>query len=470
MKQTVLSFMLSVLGLTMVTAQDDPVLVTVNGNGIPRSEFEYFLNKNNTDAVLDSKAMSKYMDMFIDFKLKVIAAEEAGLDTTRAFIDEFSEYRGYQVDEFLTDSSYLEFLARQTFEASQAEVGPKGLANVGVITVYPRSMEQKDIDVAYFRLDSIIKCLAQGDNFSKLAMECSQDERASVGGQMGWIPASALPQSIADVVFELNAGEVTEPLFSTYGYQLYTVFGRQFFNDFEEHRASIYSWIKENGTDVLARRHRAEVIADSLGWKGLTGEEALARVDSMLEEINPEFRLISQEYHDGLLLFEISNREVWEKAAADTLAIKEYFKEHQSRYDYANPRFEGLVLFAKSEEAYRDLQEYVKGVPESRLVEKIVEFNMDSVRVRVLRGPFSKGENQYADKIVFGEGDFTPMRLFPYTAYMGEVLSAPRSWEDVQGQVVTDLQDEMEKQWVSDLRKKYRYKVDKKVLKTVNNH
>ena len=66
----------------------DPVLMTINGKSILKSEFEYIYNKNNTNNSLDKKSLDEYVDLFVNFKLKVEEAKKQGIDTTKSFINE----------------------------------------------------------------------------------------------------------------------------------------------------------------------------------------------------------------------------------------------------------------------------------------------------------------------------------------------------------------------------------------------
>ena len=75
----------------------DPVVMTINGKPVLRSEFEYSYNKNNSETVVDKKNVADYVPLFVNYKLKVLAAEAAGIDTTSAFRKEFLTYRDQQV-------------------------------------------------------------------------------------------------------------------------------------------------------------------------------------------------------------------------------------------------------------------------------------------------------------------------------------------------------------------------------------
>ena len=77
--------------------QNDPTIMTINGQPVSRSEFEYSYNKNNSEGVIDKKSVADYVDLFINYKLKVAAAYDAKVDTLRSFKKEFRSYRDQQV-------------------------------------------------------------------------------------------------------------------------------------------------------------------------------------------------------------------------------------------------------------------------------------------------------------------------------------------------------------------------------------
>ena len=83
MKRLIIAAISAVAPFAAVLAQNnDPVIMTVAGVDVPRSEFEYSYNKNNTDGVIDKKTVEEYVDLFINYKLKVQAALDARIDTT----------------------------------------------------------------------------------------------------------------------------------------------------------------------------------------------------------------------------------------------------------------------------------------------------------------------------------------------------------------------------------------------------
>ena len=92
---TLLSFSLALMAGAQVV---DPIIMTINGKPVTRSEFEYSFNKNgNPQKATDSKSIEDYVPMFVDYKLKVAAAETAHLDTLSSFRKEFLTYRDMQL-------------------------------------------------------------------------------------------------------------------------------------------------------------------------------------------------------------------------------------------------------------------------------------------------------------------------------------------------------------------------------------
>ena len=84
-------------GASALRAQEDPVLMRINGAPVTRSEFEYNYNKNNSDEVIDKKTVDEYVDLFVNYKLKVLAALDDRLDTLTSFQKEFRMYRDQQI-------------------------------------------------------------------------------------------------------------------------------------------------------------------------------------------------------------------------------------------------------------------------------------------------------------------------------------------------------------------------------------
>lgn len=179
-----------------------------------------------------------------------------------------------------------------------------------------------------------------------------------------------------------------------------------------------------------------------------------------------DFRNLVNEYRDGILLFEISNRKVWDRATNDTLAQRKCFEANRTKYTWDKPRFKGVVVLATSDSVANAAKTLLQTavVPADSLVKTLRDtFGRDIKVERVLT---AKGDNAIIDEIAFdgpkAEAVGKWVAWFPYD---WKVLSAPEEAADAKAAVAADLQQQLEAEWIKNLRKKYKVKVNKKLLK-----
>ena len=110
MKKTLIPLFFAALTMAanMQAKDNDPVVITVNGQKVLRSEFEYFYNKNNDQDVAEEKTFDEYVDLFVNYKLKVQEALSRGIDTTQAYINELAGYRKQLAEPYLYNDSWKE--------------------------------------------------------------------------------------------------------------------------------------------------------------------------------------------------------------------------------------------------------------------------------------------------------------------------------------------------------------------------
>ena len=191
------------------TAQDDPTVMTINGQPVARSEFEYSYNKNNAEGVIDKKTVDEYVDLFINYKLKVAAALDARLDTMASFKTEFAQYRDQQIRPTFVGDVDIEAEARRVYDNTKRAIGPRGLVRPAHIFLY---VGQKATDAerqkVKERIDSIYAALKGGADFAETAKSLSQDPgSAANGGLLPWIGPSQTLKEFEDRAYALKDGE-----------------------------------------------------------------------------------------------------------------------------------------------------------------------------------------------------------------------------------------------------------------------
>ena len=331
---------LCAFAITAGAQTSDPVVMTINGQNVTRSEFEYSYNKNNGDEVIEKTTVEQYVPLFVNYKLKVAAALDARLDTLTSFKQEFAKYRDQQVRPTIVTSEDVENEARKIYDDRQKMIGDKGLIRPAHILIrLAQKASSAAQDSAKARIDSIYACLRSGADFADLATRLSQDPgSAKRGGLLPWICIGQTLKEFEDVAFALNKGEMSEPFLSPVGYHIVKMTDRKQLEPYDSLRANIITFIeKRNLRDAIAQRKVSEMVKSSNGQ--LTAAEIMQQRADSLAKVDEAMKYLIQEYHDGLLLFEVSNREVWEKAAADSVGQMKWYKKYRKKR-YGKKKYE----------------------------------------------------------------------------------------------------------------------------------
>ncbi len=180
-----------------------------------------------------------------------------------------------------------------------------------------------------------------------------------------------------------------------------------------------------------------------------------------------EYERLVSEYREGMLLFEINRLKLWDPVASDTVRLAGYFENHRDRYQWGELHFKGYVVMAESDSLVDKAVEYldqqgttadVKNL--SRLLRR--KFGT-AVRIEPLLSP--KGVSEMVDYIGFGGKYPDPSgRWRSFRAWQGRIIDRPEEMADVRAAVSNDLQLELEDQWLSDLRQRYKVKINKKAI------
>lgn len=459
---------------TLSFAQNaDPVIMTINGTDVLRSEFEYSYNKNNTADVIDRKTVQEYVGMFINYKLKVEAAKEAGLDTMISFQKEFANYRDQQIKPALVTDQDLEAEARKIYEQTRQRIDNNGgMVQVAHILIAMRQQATPEEErAAKVRVDSIYQALRNGADFGSLAKQLSQDPTtAQKGGDLPYIVKGQTLKEFEDQAWRLQDGELGQPFLSPAGWHIMLKKSHRNFYSYADQREHIMKYLDQQRIRDRIATVKLDTLAKQLNS---TPAQTLAKKQAEMEARNSSLKYLIKEYHDGLLLYEISNRHVWAKAQKDEHGLMQYFKKNKKKYKWEEPRFKGVAYRAREEKDIKAVRKLLKKTPFERWEEQLrTTFNTDSVlRIRAEKGIFKKGDNALVDHEVF-KVHTLPKQIegYPYSAVYGKKIKSPKVMDDVRPLVVTDYQEYLESQWVNDLRQKYTVTVNEDIVKTVNNH
>ncbi|MCL1942894.1 MAG: peptidylprolyl isomerase [Candidatus Azobacteroides sp.] len=654
MKEKVAFLLLFLFSGTGIFAQNsDPVLMKINGVEIKKSEFEYIYNKNNAADAADQKGLDEYVDLFTNFKLKVIEAESQGLDTLSSFKKELAGYRRQLSQPYMEDKDVEDAFAKEVYNRMQENVDishilvrlpqyytvkdtldaynrileirsrvvgskknkaedfnavakevsedPSAETNSGHLgyitafsTVYPfetaayntpvgqismpvRTMfgyhiikvegrrpnpgevltshimvgtpREADADTlakAHAKIDSIYNLVINGTmTFADAAKKYSDDPGTSVnGGELPWFGVGRMIKEFENTAFSLKKGEVSKPFKTAFGYHIMILNDIRPLGSYDEKQNEIKATLPRSDRFADMKNEIANKLKkiyhytpDAQGLQAMiTLGSANEKIDSVffakagtmdgklfsledqnytqnqfayyidknrasnkltpsdyltekydqyvnaavseykeqnLEKMYPDFANLMREYHDGILLFEISNREVWDKAAKDTQGLEKYFDNNRNDYNWPKPRFKGFVISCADKNIQQEADKLAKVTPSDSLTKVLTtKFNLNgNTNIKVEKVLVPQGENKAVDCFGFktaDKKDYQAPEKLPYVFVIGKILkTGPESYQDVKGLVTSDYQNYLEEQWLKYLKAKYPVEINEEVLKTV---
>ena len=208
-------------------------------------------------------------------------------------------------------------------------------------------------------------------------------------------------------------------------------------------------------------------VVDQLYGKFIQNQ-LVAYYNDNLEKENPEFANVMDEYRDGLLLFDLMEKEIWNKAKTDTLGLKAFYEKHVADYQW-NPRVEANVFSSTKEEA---IQQTLKFLKKKKSIDFIKEqLNKENkVSIMVKSGVFEEGSDALPkhQKLELGLSDvFKDGNYYFITQVTKKLPKGAKTFEETKGKVINDYQQYLESKWVDDLKKEFTIKVNKDVFTQV---
>ena len=201
-------------------------------------------------------------------------------------------------------------------------------------------------------------------------------------------------------------------------------------------------------------------------------ESAFAYEDAHLEEKYPDFRVLVQEYHDGILLFDLMDKEVWKKAEKDTVGLQNYYDEHKDEYMWKD-RVKTVYITINDPSSVERAEQIANmdlSADSIRSIVKKEELKGVIVKTRF----FQIGDNVDIDETDWKEG---VVRVIPSTVdkttKIVKIIEVrkpePKTLKEAKGVVISDYQTQLEADWLEALKAKYPVTINEKVLEKVRN-
>lgn len=616
--------------LSVLAQDDEEILLTIGDTQVSKAEFERIYRKNNSNLYneADKKSAKDYLELFINFKLKVIEAERLKMDTISAFVEELAGYREELAAPYLTDVEYNEHQVKELHERMQKEINashilfrlqektteeeeqkvlakadkvrqeildgmdfnqaaleysqdPSVKSNQGnlnyftafqmvapfenaafslpagevsdpirtsfgyhlikvhdirtnrgevkvahIMKMFPKGVSEKGKKQLKAEIDSVYTLLQNGADFAEMARNFSDDKRSGQqGGEMPWFSSGRMIPEFAEPAFALEKnGDFTKPVATQFGYHIIKRLDHRPVKPFDEAKAEIenrikkdparsnsskkafidklkkeYNYTEENrNTEKLKKWVVSEELPDTtmvlftFDNKKFTGadlkkyiqqnkltedtyyavfnnwvaEEITNMEDARLEQKYPEFRYLLREYHDGILLFNISEEKIWNYAVADSIGLKEFYNKNKNKY-YWEERFKGFMAVCKSIEIREEAEKYFDS---GMSVEEVKDMLNDSLEMIVInQGAWEKGRQPVVDYFVWNgpePGHFNESVTF---VRGGIIPPEPKILDEARGLYISDYQNFLEEKWLKELRKKYKIRVKRRLLRKIDD-
>ncbi len=178
---------------------------------------------------------------------------------------------------------------------------------------------------------------------------------------------------------------------------------------------------------------------------------------------NPEFEMLLKEYYEGILLFDIMEKEVWKKASDDSVGQRKFFDSHPELYK-AGERVHATIYYSDSKEIIDQLSKYTQANDSAAVQEILKNKNVYSET-----GTFQREDRPALRNINWKPGQYQSQNANTYQLVIVTNMVAPGSlsFEDARASVISEYQNELEKNWLDALKKKYPVKVNDKTKKYV---
>lgn len=638
---------------------DDAVLLTIGEHEITVSEFLAVYQKNNVEGeVLDRKSLEEYLELYINFRLKVREAEDLGLDTIPSFVNELKGYRDQLAKPYFVDEELNMQLLEQAYERKQWDVRASHILitldqfapPADTLEAYNRMMEirsrivgggedfndvaeevsedpsARDMpsrgfqparkgnkgDIGYFsvfdmvfpfeeatynlqvgevsmpvrtqfgyhliklqtkmpalgrvqvahlflqnpqtpdeekslhlksKADSLYGAVKAGGDWDELVRKFSDDKSSSTnGGILPWFGSNRMVPQFVDGIRSISEeGQISEPIYTTYGWHIIKLVETKPVGSFEEEKDGLRQSLTRDARANLSKesiiksvKNEAEFkkydkalaafykVVDSAiynrNWELEKAEKLTAKIaqlgnetytqqefaaylaanqsinqketieqfvdrsfdkfiedrviaykDARLEAMYPEFRLLVNEYRDGILLFELTDQKVWSKAIRDTTGLKEFFENNRDKYMWKQ-RLDAILITSSTQQG----AEKAHSMAEKRMsIDQMKEaFQSDKKHdIIVTERLFETGNDAIVDKVEWGKG-VSPVNndadaRFGFAVVRGVVEPQHKTLSEARGIITADYQNYLEKNWLKELRQKYTVVVNPDVLSSI---
>lgn len=236
---------------------------------------------------------------------------------------------------------------------------------------------------------------------------------------------------------------------------------------------AVQTWTQYDFANYVQTKQRPQKNIDKAVYleklfKQFVDDKCVAFEDEHLDEHYPDFAALMKEYHDGILLFDLTDKKVWTKAVKDTLGLQKYFNAHRSKYMWKKRADATVYKINKKEDVNKAIAIIKQDENDGDIAKALDADSIHSVRIEP--GLYEKGDNRYVDKVPWKKGLSKPLASdvedLTILVKIKKILPpVEKKLNESRGLVTADYQNYLEKEWIKRLKQKYPVTINQAVLK-----
>lgn len=209
---------------TSAQNKKDKVLLTINKKPVYTSEFLRIYNKNKDIVSQENKKdIDEYLELFINYKLKLQEAHDLKLDNAPSYLREFNKYKKQLIAPYLKDRKVTDKLVKEAYNRMTEEINASH-----ILITLPPNATPKDTLKAYNTLIEARNKILNGEKFEAVAKKYSKDPSVKQnGGKLGYFTAFSMVYPFENATYNTKKGEVSMPFRTQFGYHIVKINDRR---------------------------------------------------------------------------------------------------------------------------------------------------------------------------------------------------------------------------------------------------
>ena len=231
--------------------------------------------------------------------------------------------------------------------------------------------------------------------------------------------------------------------------------------------ASFLNYVKDQQKSKITLKPISKLI-DKF-YESYLDQELSQYYDDNLEKEFPEFSAVMDEYRDGLLLFDLMEKEIWNKSKSDSLGLKSFYDKNINNYQWKN-RLDLTIMSSTNFDVIKKAAKYLKSDKSVDFIKEKLNVKDGPVNIMAKVGVFEEGNEALPKNLKFETGisDIIKEGEYYFVTKVNTTLPAgPKTLDECKGKAINDYQQFLEDNWVKDLKNEFKVEVNQTVFESV---